>query len=87
MDFDTAVGLVKELKEPPTIEEKLKLYGLYKQYTIGDINIKKPFLLDFEGNKKWNAWDSNEGMEQETAQKEYINLVKELIEKYKLKDE
>ncbi|OXB67676.1 hypothetical protein ASZ78_015208 [Callipepla squamata] len=38
-DFDGAAEDVKKLKTRPTDEELKELYGLYKQATVGDINI------------------------------------------------
>lgn len=38
-DFETAAANVKKLKSKPTDDELKELYGLYKQATVGDINI------------------------------------------------
>lgn len=38
-DFDKAAEDVKKLKTKPTDDELKELYGLYKQSTVGDINI------------------------------------------------
>ncbi|OXB84705.1 UNVERIFIED_CONTAM: hypothetical protein H355_001182, partial [Colinus virginianus] len=38
-DFNGAAEDVKKLKTRPTDEELKELYGLYKQATVGDINI------------------------------------------------
>jgi hypothetical protein len=32
---------------------KLKLYGLYKQATVGPCTASKPYLWDFKGKAKW----------------------------------
>lgn len=37
MNFDIAAEEMRRLAEEPTEEEKLKLYGLYKQAIHGDI--------------------------------------------------
>ena len=39
----------------------LKLYGLYKQATVGDVNTDRPgtFSMDFAGKAKWDAWSAN----------------------------
>lgn len=50
------------------IVQKLALYGLYKQATIGNVNIENPGALDFVGSAKWNSWKSYEGLSME-----YIN--------------
>ncbi len=37
-----------------TSEDKLRLYGLYKQATIGDAELNsRPYMLDFVGMAKW----------------------------------
>ena len=35
---------------------KLKLYGLFKQATVGKNTTKKPGMLDMVGKAKWEAW-------------------------------
>nr|CAI5869429.1 unnamed protein product [Callosobruchus analis] len=55
----------------------LELYGLYKQATVGDVNIAKP--SDFEGAAKWNAWNSIKGMTGKSAKEKYIAKVNALV--------
>ena len=38
-------------------------------------------MLDIKGRKKHEAWSNLKGMEQTDAKKEYIELVKQLIQK------
>lgn len=46
--FDKAAEEVKVLKQKPDQEEMTVLYGLYKQATVGDINIgESVFSEDF----------------------------------------
>jgi acyl-CoA-binding protein len=42
--------------------DKLKIYGLYKQATQGDCNTAQPQMFDFVGKSKWTAWDNLRGM-------------------------
>jgi peroxisomal 3,2-trans-enoyl-CoA isomerase len=37
--------------------QKLKLYALYKQATVGKNTSKKPGLMDLVGKAKWEAWN------------------------------
>ncbi|CAI9573207.1 unnamed protein product [Staurois parvus] len=60
----------------------LKVYALYKQATVGDVNTPRPGMLDFKGKAKWDAWESKKGISQEDARAQYIQLVKELKGKY-----
>jgi len=60
-------------------EKKLKLYGLFKQAKVGDINIKEPGILDFKGKAKWKAWNEVKGKDKEVAKAEYVELVLTLL--------
>lgn len=59
----------------------LKLYGLYKQATVGDNTTAKPGVFDLKGKYKWQAWEDLKGTSQEDAEKQYIELASLLIEK------
>ena len=55
--------------------EKFNFYKYYKQATIGDININKSGMFEFEKKMKYDAWLSVKGMSRENAYQNYINLV------------
>jgi diazepam-binding inhibitor (GABA receptor modulating acyl-CoA-binding protein) len=60
-------------------DNKLKLYGLYKQSTIGDINTTRPSgMFNIKEKAKYDAWNENKGMSKEKAMNEYISLVSNL---------
>jgi acyl-CoA-binding protein len=44
-----------------TNEEKLALYALYKQATVGDNETAKPGMFDLTGKAKWSAWADKKG--------------------------
>ncbi|XP_043930930.1 acyl-CoA-binding protein [Protopterus annectens] len=81
-DFDRAAEEVKQLKSAPTDEEKLAIYSLFKQTTVGDVNTARPGLFDLTGKAKWDAWEKRKGTSQEEARKLYIDKVEELKKKY-----
>ncbi|NP_001165067.1 acyl-CoA-binding domain-containing protein 7 [Xenopus tropicalis] len=83
-DFDKAAEDVKKLKTRPTDEELKELYGLYKQSTVGDINIDCPGMLDLKAKAKWDAWNLKKGLSKEEAMHAYISKTNELVEKYGL---
>ncbi|CAI5788804.1 acyl-CoA-binding domain-containing protein 7 [Podarcis raffonei] len=83
-DFNTVAEKVKKLKTKPTDDELKELYGLYKQSTVGNINIECPGMLDLKGKAKWEAWNQKKGMSKEDAMKAYISKANEMIEKYGL---
>jgi diazepam-binding inhibitor (GABA receptor modulating acyl-CoA-binding protein) len=52
--------------------DKLRAYALYKQATVGDVNIARPGgFLNFEANAKWDAWNLLKGLSQEEAMEKY----------------
>ncbi|CDH56529.1 acyl--binding protein [Lichtheimia corymbifera JMRC:FSU:9682] len=77
-EFETAAKEVQELKNKPSNDELLKLYALYKQATVGDVNTERPGAFDFKGKAKWDAWNELKGKSQEEAEKEYIEFVQQL---------
>ncbi|XP_028607322.1 acyl-CoA-binding domain-containing protein 7 [Podarcis muralis] len=83
-DFNTVAEKVKKLKTKPTDDELKELYGLYKQSTVGNINIECPGMLDLKGKAKWEAWNQKKGMSKEDAMKAYISKANEMIQKYGL---
>ena len=76
--FQKYISKVQNLKYIED-ENKLYLYGNYKQIIYGDININKPSFLDIKEYKKWNAWNNCKGIKKEKAMRNYINRVKELF--------
>ncbi|KAI5092340.1 peroxisomal carnitine O-octanoyltransferase, partial [Silurus meridionalis] len=57
-EFEKIATDIKQLKTRPSDQELLDLYGLYKQATVGDINIDAPGMMDRKGKAKWDAWNS-----------------------------
>ena len=49
------------LKTKPSNEVLLKLYALYKQATVGDVNIAQPWAVQLEARAKWDAWNELKG--------------------------
>ncbi|KAI9282132.1 acyl-CoA-binding protein [Umbelopsis sp. AD052] len=76
--FQTAADEVQQLKNKPSSDDLLKLYGLFKQATVGDCNTSKPGVFDLKGKYKWEAWNALVGKSQEEAEQEYIAFVEEL---------
>lgn len=76
--FETAVADSKNLSERPDNLTLLKLYGLYKQGTVGENAEKKPGFGDMVGRAKWDAWAALKGLSSDDAMQQYINLVESL---------
>ena len=77
-NFRKAAQDVKKLNSRPSDDTLLKLYGLYKQSTLGNNNTPKPGMFNIKNKKKWEAWNKNNGMNQNKAMSEYISLVNRL---------
>ncbi len=77
-DFETAVAEVKELPVKPGNDDLLKLYALYKQATTGDVEGKRPGMMDFVGRAKHDAWGALEGTSSDDAKQAYVDLVEQL---------
>jgi len=80
--FEAASKRIKDLTKRPTNDELLKLYGLYKQGSEGDVHGKKPGMFDIKGAAKYKAWEKVKGTDSAAAQQQYVNLVDEMLEKY-----
>ena len=76
--FETAAKQIMTLAERPDNDTMLRLYGLYKQGSEGDVKGPKPGFFDFVGSAKYEAWEKLEGTTQEQAMKKYVDLVKKL---------
>ena len=77
-DFDAAVANSKKLSERPDNQTLLKIYGLYKQATTGDVTEKKPGFGDMVGRAKWDAWNAVKGTSQDEARQKYVDLIRSL---------
>ncbi|MBL7729053.1 MAG: acyl-CoA-binding protein [Dinghuibacter sp.] len=77
--FEEAAAESKTLSEKPSNDTLLKLYALYKQGSVGDVDSEPPANpFDFVGKAKYEAWLGQKGKTKETAMKEYIELVQYL---------
>jgi len=76
--FNDAVERVLHLTKEPSNEDKLKLYGLFKQTTVGDVNVECPSIFNMTGRAKWAAWNEHKGKTTEHAIAEYIAVVDRL---------
>jgi len=63
--FEQTVAESKNLSERPDNMTLLKMYGLYKQGSSGDVQGDRPGMTDFVGRAKWDAWEALKGLPQE----------------------
>jgi len=84
--FQLSANMVTHLKSQPTNDEKLVLYGLYKQSNIGNCNIEKPNnILHPVDYAKYKAWMNVKDVDKIKAMNIYIDIVDKLIDKYGVK--
>ena len=77
--FEKATKDIKGLDSKPSVEHLLNLYSLYKQATTGDVEGKRPGMLNLSGRSKYDAWKKIKGMPADEAKQNYIDLVKRLL--------
>ena len=72
--FEQAVSNVQALPDRPDNDTLLRLYGLYKQATVGDAGGRKPGIFDVVGAAKYDAWAALAGVARDEAMRRYIDL-------------
>lgn len=78
MQFTQAAEQVKRLQFLDT-DTQLKLYGLYKQATVGDVNVPRPGVFNARARAKYHAWLEVKGMPATESERRYIELVSSLL--------
>ncbi|KAK5172826.1 uncharacterized protein LTR77_002946 [Saxophila tyrrhenica] len=93
--FGHALNTVNKIRpgsEKPPSEDRLALYGLYKQSMEGDVaaiaDRPAPNSNDASAEsvrkeqEKWDAWKANEGLTRTEAKRQYIEKLIETMHKY-----
>lgn len=73
-----AAAMSRTLAKSPDEATLLRLYALYKQASIGDVQGDRPGALDVVGRAKYDAWAARKGATQQQAIDEYVGLVQQL---------
>ena len=76
--FEAAAAASKSLPERPDNQTLLKIYGLYKQGSDGDVSGSRPGFSDMIGRAKYDAWAALKGTTKDAAMQQYIDLINEL---------
>jgi pimeloyl-ACP methyl ester carboxylesterase/acyl-CoA-binding protein len=66
----------------PSNEMKLKMYALYRQAKDGDVQGKRPGMMDVVGRFKYDAWATLKGMSREEAMRQYVAEVGSIEKKF-----
>lgn len=77
--FTDAQARVKTLSTSPDTSTLLSLYALFKQASAGDVEGKRPGMLDLRGRAKYDAWAGKKGLAKPAAMQAYISLVNQLL--------
>ena len=76
--FEAAAAAASQLDKDPGTAAKLRLYGLFKQATSGDVAGRRPGFTDPVGRAKYDAWSAVTGTSRDEARRAYVALVEEL---------
>lgn len=76
--FQAAVAASKTIPSRPDNETLLKLYSLYKQASVGDVQGKRPGMFSPVDRAKYDAWSSLKGVSADSAKEKYIALIERL---------
>lgn len=77
--FDKAQADVKTLTSRPGNDDLLFLYAHFKQADVGDVQGKRPGMMDMVGRAKYDAWAKLSGMSSDDAMQAYIDKVNSLL--------
>ena len=77
-EFQRAVEASYQLSQRPDNAMLLRIYGLYKQATEGDVSSAKPGMSDLVGRAKWDAWNALKGTARDDAMRHYVELIDSL---------
>lgn len=78
-EFLTAAENIKKSGKNLDNDMLLKLYGYYKQATVGDCNTDCPAFWNVKEKAKWEAWDQHRGMKKTHGMKKYVKLVDKIL--------
>lgn len=74
-EFSSATKFVEQCHDQFEQKELLKLYGYFKQATIGKCNVSKPGIFNLSGRAKWYSWNDLDEMAKDSAMKGYIQYL------------
>ncbi|KAF9452413.1 ACBP-domain-containing protein [Macrolepiota fuliginosa MF-IS2] len=84
--FDRAVEIVQGLPKTGPIqtdyEEKLQMYSLYKQATVGNVKSPRPGIWDMLGRAKWDAWAKHKDLDSYEAKWLYVEALLKVLRRY-----
>lgn len=76
-EFNEAANYLQSVHNCVDQSILLKLYGLYKQSTVGKCSVQKPSFFKFQDRSKWNSWNDLGDMSKHKAMQQYVNVISE----------
>ena len=81
-EFFAASKAIQESLSEATVDDILRLYGLYKQSVAGDAQLTpRPSAFDEKALAKYEAWERFQGTSRRAAMTGYVELVASLTER------
>ena len=81
--YTVAVATSSTLKQKPTDEELLHMYGMFKYIKEGNATGSAPnFLWNAGGNYKWHEWKKYDDRGADAVREEYVVYIATLVAKY-----
>ena len=77
--FTEAAVKVKSLSKRPSNASLLALYAYFKQGQQGEVEGKRPGMMNMVARAKYDAWANLAGMPQDEARQSYVDLVNKLM--------
>ena len=80
--FESAAADAQKFKKRPDDEDLLRLYSLFKQASVGDVQGERPGAFSFTDRAKYDAWAKLKGTDPKKAMESYVKLVERLKKTY-----
>ncbi|CDJ38895.1 acyl-CoA-binding protein, putative [Eimeria tenella] len=72
--FEEACDAVEVASKDLSNASMIEFYGLFKQATQGDCDLRRPSALNVQGHAKWSAWEKHKGLPTSEAKAKYVSL-------------
>ena len=77
--FEAALAASKTLSERPDNATLLRLYALFKQASVGEVEGKRPGFSDLVGRAKYDAWERVRGQSSQAAMERYLDIANQQL--------
>jgi len=74
MDFKDCCDFMYSQMNNLTDDQKLVMYALFKQASVGDAPVESPSKMQLLNYAKWDAWNKVRGVESTDAKNEYMKI-------------